>query len=72
MNCGTCKFFAVMAKAENGGHCRRRAPVVMDRAWEHPTYGRQIETSSEWPWIPQSDWCGEFEPTSEIADNIAF
>jgi hypothetical protein len=57
--CGFCRFYKSLGEA--AGLCRRHAPAVMDRAWDHPEYGLQSETATHWPDTRASDWCGDFE-----------
>lgn len=59
-NCSNCKFFK--DKGETG-ECRRRSPQVIHLPEvERITGARSIRTTSFWPPIGRSEWCGEHEP----------
>ena len=72
MGCGECKFF-VRRPAHHGacGECRRHAPqVVSETAHVYkssytPEKEWRTHTSSRFPVVGTSEWCGEFETKIE-------
>lgn len=70
MRCENCRFrgpFYVPADrgseepefaGEQTFSCRRHAPIA--------TGGMMSPSQRIWPWVRNSDWCGEFEPTQEV------
>lgn len=52
--CSSCRFWASVY-IENGGECRRRAPI------QNPGLGL-----IQWPITSGTDWCGDFEIKPEL------
>lgn len=65
--CASCRFFKGSVRATTPGdlalygECRRHAPVVMDRGYNHPVHGMQHETTTAFPELLSTEWCGDFE-----------
>lgn len=62
--CATCRFFhwsTATSVTTSYGECRRRAPVIMDRGYDHAHQGRVHESTTEWPMVTGEHWCGEYE-----------
>lgn len=58
--CATCPYWFQFPRPETGlnheaqGYCRRESPRVVVTG-EHG----QLQTFTEQPWTPASEWCGE-------------
>lgn len=58
--CVTCKFFDRFARNPDYGLCRRYAP--------RPAWVNQ-DAECAFPWVKNSDWCGEYETDEEFLKN---
>ena len=60
MICRLCLFYKVGtspdSKRLHGGECRRHSPTV--HVWTHRD---EITSSTEWPQVLETEWCGEFK-----------
>ena len=54
-SCGTCRFST--KGVELWGYCRRWPPVTAHTG------------ISLFPWVSLHEWCGEYEPRSNVTDN---
>lgn len=62
--CVSCRFFE--AAGEDGGLCRRRAPVVISRRLPEPSdQGYLDELDASFPSVNRDDWCGEHETANQ-------
>lgn len=57
--CLNCKFYMFSSRTGTG-ICKRHAPVGIPI--EHGSMNNS-HVQPEWPYIHQSDWCGDFSPT---------
>ena len=62
MICKLCLFYKVGVGALNGGECRRHPPTI--HVWTHDANygnGEEIRSSTDWPEVVETEWCGEFK-----------
>ena len=60
MICKLCLFYKTGVGADSqrlhGGECRRHPPTIF--TWTHDG---EIISSSDWPKVLETEWCGEFK-----------
>lgn len=74
MRCKDCRFFtatlsriSALKPAEGVGECRRnapRGPVVLGWGVAGKPDDYHSAIMSAFPFVPDDDWCGEFQPRS--------
>ena len=71
MNCTDCVFFQSvppwhrinLPEGEWFGECRRNPPIASSNAQD-----RRHQLTGIFPTVKAKDWCGEFAPSAEFAD----
>ena len=66
MICKLCLFYKTGVGADSqrlhGGECRRHPPTI--HVWTHEANygnGEEIRSSTDWPQVLETEWCGEFK-----------
>jgi hypothetical protein len=67
-SCATCEFFVRAGAMRNTGMCHARPPTVV---WFGINAPPRLEgqlpqpiTNAHWPLVGDTDWCGEFTPST--------
>ncbi len=65
--CNQCRFSGMLKNPEGAllMVCRRHPPHVQSFAMPISATQLSIQTSTAWPAIGETDWCGEFEARAD-------